>query len=71
MSTNAVYALSRQLAEAFQGLDALLSDGAEQTDFTVMALRKRGRVLAADLKAALSEPVKVKPWSPWNPESAE
>ena len=73
MNDFAIRSLSRQLADAFLGLDGMLTEGVEQTDFTVMLLRKRARVLSADLKAALDEKggPQITPWAPHLPRNAE
>lgn len=70
MDRNAVDKLAPDLANAVLALETLLSDGASQTDFDVMALRKRTKVLAADLLEAWKSPQPFAPWSPANPRNA-
>lgn len=70
MNLNACNALGEKLAKASTALEAMLASGEESTAFTVMQLRKQVKVLAADYLAALAEPVKIKPWSPWNDGAA-
>ena len=66
MNTNAVHSLSSKLAAQALTVDALLSDGNGATDFLVMQARKTLRILAADLQAALNEPLTISPWTPFN-----
>lgn len=66
MDLNPTLRLAPQLADAFLALEFQLSEGASPRDLTVMALRRRARVLAADLKAACEAPQKFQRWSDWS-----
>lgn len=70
MDTNAVLKLAPDLAQVVLGLEAALAEGISPTDFVVMALRKRAKVLAADVQAARDAPQTFKPWEPHSPRNA-
>lgn len=64
--TPATQKLARQLCESVRVRQGLISAGDKLTDFNVMQLDRKMTILAADLEAALDEPLKVAPWSAWN-----
>jgi len=63
----AAEALTRQLLSALDDEAALTVEHKHETvvPHELLLLRKRIRVLTADLTAALNEPLKITPWSPW------
>ena len=52
---------------ALELCDTILAEqGSDVIDLSVAKAKRKITVLAADLQAALKEPLKISPWSPWN-----